>query len=178
MRSKRTTVKLGNAVNQRGLQKGSSGNVYPPFFFINCEISSSHSGEYEAQNLLGCTAVFFVERRPGRHSIKNNYEHGSTSQKILSFLFFVCIFVSDIYTKITALECYGYNTKSSKCQVTHFNVYSYFAIKSLKSITADMFGQSGPRGPLCPIFIRCVAKHICKLSYQVCRLICNQFCIY
>jgi hypothetical protein len=29
-----------------------------------CEISSSHSGEYEAQNLLGCTAVFLIECRP------------------------------------------------------------------------------------------------------------------
>jgi hypothetical protein len=28
-----------------------------------CEISSSHGGEYEAQNLLGCTAVFFIECR-------------------------------------------------------------------------------------------------------------------
>jgi hypothetical protein len=28
-----------------------------------CEISSSHSGEYEAQNLLGCTAVFLIECR-------------------------------------------------------------------------------------------------------------------
>jgi hypothetical protein len=26
-----------------------------------CEISSSHGGEYEAQNLLGCTAVFLIE---------------------------------------------------------------------------------------------------------------------
>jgi hypothetical protein len=25
-----------------------------------CEISSSHGGEYEAQNLLGCTAVFLI----------------------------------------------------------------------------------------------------------------------
>jgi hypothetical protein len=29
-----------------------------------CEISSSHGGEYEAQNLLGCTAVFLIECRP------------------------------------------------------------------------------------------------------------------
>jgi hypothetical protein len=29
-----------------------------------CEISSSHSGEYEAQNILGCTAVFLIECRP------------------------------------------------------------------------------------------------------------------
>jgi hypothetical protein len=28
------------------------------------EISSSHGGEYEAQNLLGCTAVFLIECRP------------------------------------------------------------------------------------------------------------------
>jgi hypothetical protein len=28
-----------------------------------CEISSSHGGEYEAQNLLGCTAVFLIECR-------------------------------------------------------------------------------------------------------------------
>jgi hypothetical protein len=27
---------------------------------IPCEISSSHGGEYEAQNLLGCTAVFIA----------------------------------------------------------------------------------------------------------------------
>jgi hypothetical protein len=40
-----------------------------------CEISSSHGGEYEAQNLLGCTAVFLAE-----------FRHGSTSQKILSFI--------------------------------------------------------------------------------------------
>jgi hypothetical protein len=31
-----------------------------------CEISSSHGGEYEAQNLLGCTAVFLIECRPMR----------------------------------------------------------------------------------------------------------------
>jgi len=29
-----------------------------------CEISSSHGGEYEAQNLLACTAVFLIECRP------------------------------------------------------------------------------------------------------------------
>jgi hypothetical protein len=29
-----------------------------------CEISSSHGGEYEAQNLLGCTAVILIEYRP------------------------------------------------------------------------------------------------------------------
>jgi hypothetical protein len=29
-----------------------------------CEISSYHGGEYEAQNLLGCTAVFLFESRP------------------------------------------------------------------------------------------------------------------
>jgi hypothetical protein len=28
------------------------------------EISSSSGGEYEAQNLLGCTAVFLIECRP------------------------------------------------------------------------------------------------------------------
>jgi hypothetical protein len=28
------------------------------------EISSSHGSEYEAQNLLGCTAVFLIECRP------------------------------------------------------------------------------------------------------------------
>jgi hypothetical protein len=28
------------------------------------DISSSHGGEYEAQNLLGCTAVFLTECRP------------------------------------------------------------------------------------------------------------------
>jgi hypothetical protein len=26
-----------------------------------CEISSSHGGDYEADNLLGCTAVFLIE---------------------------------------------------------------------------------------------------------------------
>jgi hypothetical protein len=33
-------------------------NIY--FIKINYEISSSHSGEYEAQNLLGCSAVFLI----------------------------------------------------------------------------------------------------------------------
>jgi hypothetical protein len=64
---------------------------------LTCEISSSHGGEYEAQNLLGCTAVFLIEcrrfrgtcclhHRPdngestylwnfGRHSIKNTAVH-------------------------------------------------------------------------------------------------------
>jgi hypothetical protein len=28
------------------------------------EISSSHCGEYEAKNLLGCTAMFLIECRP------------------------------------------------------------------------------------------------------------------
>jgi hypothetical protein len=28
---------------------------------LPCEISSSHGGEYEAQNLLRCTAVFLIE---------------------------------------------------------------------------------------------------------------------
>jgi hypothetical protein len=28
------------------------------------EISSSHGGKYEAQNLLGCTAVFLIECQP------------------------------------------------------------------------------------------------------------------
>jgi hypothetical protein len=27
---------------------------------LTCEISSSHGGEYEVQNLLGCTAVFLI----------------------------------------------------------------------------------------------------------------------
>jgi hypothetical protein len=31
---------------------------------FSCEISSSHGGEYEAQNPLGCTAVFLIECRP------------------------------------------------------------------------------------------------------------------
>jgi hypothetical protein len=31
---------------------------------LECEISSSHGGEYEAQNLLGYTAVFLIECRP------------------------------------------------------------------------------------------------------------------
>jgi hypothetical protein len=31
---------------------------------LEFEISSSHGGEYEAQNLLRCTAVFFIESRP------------------------------------------------------------------------------------------------------------------
>jgi hypothetical protein len=30
---------------------------------VSCEISSSHGGEYEAQNLLGCTAMFLIECR-------------------------------------------------------------------------------------------------------------------
>jgi hypothetical protein len=38
----------------------------------SCEISSSHGGEYEAQNLLGCTAVFLIECR---HSFKNTAVH-------------------------------------------------------------------------------------------------------
>jgi hypothetical protein len=29
-----------------------------------CEISSSLGSEYEAQNLMGCTAVFLIECRP------------------------------------------------------------------------------------------------------------------
>jgi hypothetical protein len=29
-----------------------------------CDISSSPGGEYEAQNLLGCTAVFLTDCRP------------------------------------------------------------------------------------------------------------------
>jgi hypothetical protein len=28
---------------------------------FSCDISSSHGGEYEAQNLLGCIAVFLIE---------------------------------------------------------------------------------------------------------------------
>jgi hypothetical protein len=31
---------------------------------LTCEISSSHGGEYEAQNVLGCTAVFLIGSRP------------------------------------------------------------------------------------------------------------------
>jgi hypothetical protein len=31
---------------------------------LHCEITSSHVGEYEAQNLLGCTAMFLTECRP------------------------------------------------------------------------------------------------------------------
>jgi hypothetical protein len=31
------------------------------------EMSSFHSGEYEAQNLLGCAAVFLIECRPTFH---------------------------------------------------------------------------------------------------------------
>jgi hypothetical protein len=42
------------------------------FFSEPCEISSSHGGEYEAQNLLGCTAVFLTECP---HSIKNKAIH-------------------------------------------------------------------------------------------------------
>jgi hypothetical protein len=30
---------------------------------MKCQISSSHGGENEAQNLLGCTAVFLIECR-------------------------------------------------------------------------------------------------------------------
>jgi hypothetical protein len=29
--------------------------------YTHFEISSSHGGEYEAQNILGCTAVFVIE---------------------------------------------------------------------------------------------------------------------
>jgi hypothetical protein len=29
--------------------------------YIICEISSSHGGVHEAQNLLGCTAMFLIE---------------------------------------------------------------------------------------------------------------------
>jgi hypothetical protein len=32
-----------------------------PKQILCCEISSSHGGEFEAQNLLGCTAVFLIE---------------------------------------------------------------------------------------------------------------------
>jgi hypothetical protein len=28
---------------------------------LQCEISISHGGEYEAQNLLGCTTMFLIE---------------------------------------------------------------------------------------------------------------------
>jgi hypothetical protein len=31
---------------------------------MRCEISSSHGGEYEAQNLLGCTAVWWRQHIP------------------------------------------------------------------------------------------------------------------
>jgi hypothetical protein len=31
---------------------------------VEYEVPSSHGGEYEAQNLLGCTAVFLIECRP------------------------------------------------------------------------------------------------------------------
>jgi hypothetical protein len=63
----------------------------PPNSFLVCEISSSHGGEYEAQNLLGCTAVFLIECRPTfqRYVLPPSSGHGSTSQKILSFSFLV-----------------------------------------------------------------------------------------
>jgi hypothetical protein len=35
--------------------------IYNPLHV--CEISSSHGSEYEAQNLMGCTAVFLIECR-------------------------------------------------------------------------------------------------------------------
>jgi hypothetical protein len=31
---------------------------------LSCEISSSHGGEYEAEIILGCTAVFLIGCRP------------------------------------------------------------------------------------------------------------------
>jgi hypothetical protein len=54
-----------------------------------CEISSSHGGKYEAQNLLGCTAAFLkrmstdvsevcaasIIRAMSRHSLKNTAVH-------------------------------------------------------------------------------------------------------
>jgi hypothetical protein len=39
---------------------------------VFCEISSFHGGEYEAQNLLGCTAVFL---NGCRHPVKNTAVH-------------------------------------------------------------------------------------------------------
>jgi hypothetical protein len=52
-------------------QRNKFGNVAIPTEFLRTtskqklyEISSSHGGEYEAQNLLGCTAVFLIECRP------------------------------------------------------------------------------------------------------------------
>jgi hypothetical protein len=40
-------------------------NKTTDYYYVNlCEISSSHDGEYEAENLLGCTAVFLTECRP------------------------------------------------------------------------------------------------------------------
>jgi hypothetical protein len=61
---------------------------------VECEVPSSHGGEYEAQNLLGCTAVFLIVCWPtfqsyvrpddggstdlwnvGRHTIKNTAVH-------------------------------------------------------------------------------------------------------
>jgi hypothetical protein len=38
-------------------------NLYRPVVqsVVSSEILSSHGGEYEAQNLLGCTAVFLIE---------------------------------------------------------------------------------------------------------------------
>jgi hypothetical protein len=42
-----------------------SATSHDEIFFLkhitSCAISSSHGGEYEAQNILGCTAVFLIE---------------------------------------------------------------------------------------------------------------------
>jgi hypothetical protein len=47
---------------------------------IDGEISSSHGGEYEAQNLVGCTAVFLIECRPTFQMIALMMEAARTSE--------------------------------------------------------------------------------------------------
>jgi hypothetical protein len=44
---------------------------------LSCEISISHGGEYEAQNLLGCTALFLIGCfcNVSLHPIKNTEVH-------------------------------------------------------------------------------------------------------
>jgi hypothetical protein len=51
---------------------------------IPSEISSYHSGEYEAQNLLGCTAVFLIECRPTFQRCVLPSPSGQSSLKCLS----------------------------------------------------------------------------------------------
>jgi hypothetical protein len=46
------------------IQKSHQPDTESDIFYSWCEISSYRGGEYEAQNLLGCTAVFLFEFRP------------------------------------------------------------------------------------------------------------------